>query len=171
MKVDQMEPTIIDFEHDESSPVAMSKSRGEMDFVSSIRMVIECAKQDRRTTDNDMRMFSWDEYERNLRDLIIDPLIQDALDCSHPTDRALRLLNAQLSNVFHIQGLHMLERLTRRTAEQGLDRSNGFPTSEVKMLLNIADRVIRTSQPAQETEYQQGPCRTQPRNISATVQD
>lgn len=166
-----MRPTVIDFEHDESSPAAMSECCGEMDFVSSIRMVITSAKQDRRTTDNDMRMFSWGEYERNLRDLIIEPLIQDALDCSHPTDRALRLLNAQLSNVFHIQGLHMLERLARRTAEQGLDRSNGFPASDVKMLLSIADRVIRTSQPAQETEDQQGPWRTQPRNISATVQD
>lgn len=160
-----------DFEHDEPVRSSLSSGPDEMDFVSSVRMLIEYAQQSGSPSDDESRMFAWNECLRNLREAIIEPLMKDALACPQPAGRVLRLANAQLSQVFHVQALSMIERMTRRTAQQGLDRSNGFAANEVRDLLSIVDRVIRSSQSAQETENEKRSWRTRPIAISATALD
>ena len=88
----------------------------------------------------------WQTFEQQLHETVVAPLVDDAMRSGDPSSRTLQMAAAQLSRVFHGMAASVSVKMSMALAQQGDQLAEAIPAEQIKDLLSVADRLLKTTQ-------------------------
>jgi hypothetical protein len=96
--------------------------------------------------DSYRRKLIWQKLQQQLDQVIVAPLVDDAMRASDPLGRNLRLAAAQLSRVFHTTAAAVGESISMAIAESGDRQTEAIPAERIGNLLTMSDKILKITQ-------------------------
>ncbi|MBC8869351.1 MAG: hypothetical protein H8E44_08025 [Planctomycetes bacterium] len=92
--------------------------------------------------DRDREAKFWTNYQRKINDEVVRPLTEQATASNEPTEKAVLMAMAGISQLAHPQAMAIAAKVVRSVKERGVCKSGPLPEEELQQLLRMSDRIV-----------------------------
>jgi hypothetical protein len=92
--------------------------------------------------DRDSQAKAWTAYQQKISDELVRPLTSQAAASQEPTERALLMALAGISQLAHPQAMAIAVKVARSVREWGVGQTGPLPEKELQQLLGLSDRMV-----------------------------
>ena len=100
--------------------------------------------------DRDREAKSWTDYQRKINDELVRPLAEQAAASNEPTEKAVLMAMAGISQLVHPQAISIVAKVAKSVKEWGVSKSGPLPEEELQQLLGMSDRIVALAKESEQ---------------------